>query len=1028
MLDADADSAMPSKAGFRLRVLSHSHRRRKAGLFLFPLLAGTCVQPPDGPTVLVPDQAVEATLTGPQVRDYSIELQAGAYLSVSIDQINVDVVAALSDPSGATVLEVDQSEPDRTETVRYVCPLGGVYRLRVRQYESLPQTGHFGIQLEEPRPPTEGDRAAADLTMGKWLLSSESSEQKRQALPLFREVLAAAERLKDTRLMTEAALQTAGALAQSGKGEESATLLDGISGRLADLGDIPRQVEILLALAGRYDEQGQSRRGWKTREEALGLARKVGDSRALALALVARAEQQRDWNAIENALDDWQAAIPIWRDLHDRVALAAALRDEGKALSLLGRLDEARQRLDDALQIRRELGLVHHVSGILSEIGWTYYLEREDGKALAKMEQAAQLLESNGLPLAAGTLDRWGSVLRQAGNLPEAKAKFLKALEILKQDSLSWAHTQANLGEVLVEMGLPLQALDHLERALPVFQKNGVLSAIAHARTILAKAQSSLGNLDEALKQLEAVSPILESVRSQVVRPTLRDDFQRTSYRYQLARLDLLMRLHQSHPQEGYDLRALALSERNRARNLEDAWEEGRRESADAGSREREDRLRASIQATDLGRIGAAREGRSDAAAEAEQELRHLYLDLEKVRAATLPQRQAAVTLDPKDLPGLLDPQTVLLYYSLGKDQAYAWLIERDSIGSYVLPASSEDIEDEVRRCQDLFEEIAAPQVDAQIDLHLRQLYERLLAPFEARLEGKKLLLVPDSWLQYVPFQALRDRHGDPLVRNHEISYLTSASSLVSNHSQAQEASGLQSVAVFSDPVFEADDPRVESAGPGLQAETTGTSSELVLRSANDLGLERLRRLPQTRREARAILEMTPEQGRFDAFGFEASLETVLRQDLTAFDELVFSTHSLPHPRYPELSGIVLSMVDRQGRLREGFLRAQDVPNIRQQARLVVLSGCQTRLGRDVPGQGMAGLPQSFLESGVSGVVVSLWKVGDTATAELMIRFHRALSHHQTPAAALRSAQLSMLDDPRFSSARQWAGFILLGQ
>ena len=141
-----------------------------------------------------------------------------------------------------------------------------------------------------------------------------------------------------------------------------------------------------------------------------------------------------------------------------------------------------------------------------------------------------------------------------------------------------------------------------------------------------------------------------------------------------------------------------------------------------------------------------------------------------------------------------------------------------------------------------------------------------------------------------------------------------------------------------------------------------------------------------------------------------------------------FATHGLINSQHPELSGIVLSLVDRQGKLQDGFLRLHDIYNMRLGADLVVLSACQTALGKEIKGEGLVGLTRAFMYAGVPRVVASLWEVSDLATAELMKKFYGAMFQRGLPpAAALRTAQLEMSKDRRWNSPYYWAGFQITG-
>ena len=142
------------------------------------------------------------------------------------------------------------------------------------------------------------------------------------------------------------------------------------------------------------------------------------------------------------------------------------------------------------------------------------------------------------------------------------------------------------------------------------------------------------------------------------------------------------------------------------------------------------------------------------------------------------------------------------------------------------------------------------------------------------------------------------------------------------------------------------------------------------------------------------------------------------------------ATHGLLNSTHPELSGIVLSLVDQHGQPQDGFLRLHEIYNLKLPAELVVLSACQTALGKEVRGEGLVGLTRGFMYAGAPRVVASLWKVDDKATAELMKRFYQAMLGEQRmrPAAALRAAQVEMLKQKEWEDPYYWAAFVLQGE
>jgi CHAT domain-containing protein len=223
-------------------------------------------------------------------------------------------------------------------------------------------------------------------------------------------------------------------------------------------------------------------------------------------------------------------------------------------------------------------------------------------------------------------------------------------------------------------------------------------------------------------------------------------------------------------------------------------------------------------------------------------------------------------------------------------------------------------------------------------------------------------------------------------------------------------------IAVFADPVFDKNDPRVSN----LEAVSDRPSS-----TATDQAFSRL---PTTRWEANEIIASVSADEIMTAFGFEASREEAMSSKLNDYRIIHFATHSVINHVHPELSGIVLSSVNHRGQQQNGFLDLGDISNLRLSADLVVLSACDTALGKDIEGEGMIGLTQSFLSVGAQGVVTSLWKVDDRATADLMVHFYKGmLTDRLTPAAALRKAKMQMWREGRWERPYYWAGFILQG-
>jgi len=287
--------------------------------------------------------------------------------------------------------------------------------------------------------------------------------------------------------------------------------------------------------------------------------------------------------------------------------------------------------------------------------------------------------------------------------------------------------------------------------------------------------------------------------------------------------------------------------------------------------------------------------------------------------------------------------------------------------------------------------------------------------------------VIAEGALQYIPFAALLTPKETRLGREHEIVSLPSASTLAALRRQVEgRTPAPQAVAVLADPVFDANDPRVSGV---LKANKLPAKNKALERAAKDTGLMLFERLVSSRREADAITRLAGQQAALEALDFDASLTTVRKPELANYRILHFASHSLLDSRHPALSGIVLSLVDRQGKSQDGFLQAHEIYNLKLNADLAVLSACQTALGKDVRGEGLVSLTRGFMYAGAPRVMASLWRVPDTATAELMKHFYDGVLREELPpAAALRKAQAALAQHRSWSAPYYWAGFVLQGE
>ncbi|HTD24466.1 MAG TPA: tetratricopeptide repeat protein [Terriglobales bacterium] len=785
---------------------------------------------------------------------------------------------------------------------------------------------------------------------------------------------------------------------------------------------------------------------------------------------------------LDKAEDYYRGALTIRQKLAPgSLDVATSLNNLGVIARHRGDLDKAEEYYRGALTIRQKLapGSLDAAS-TLNNLGLVARDSGDSNKAEEYSRQALTIREklAPGSLDVAESLDMLGNVAHDRGDLEKAEEYHSRALamqEKIAAGGLDVAESLNMLGNVARDRGDLTKAEEYYDRARAIWEK------LAPERTDYAETLAALAGikvkkkeLDTAAQLLEKALNVLEGQMSQFGgEEEIRSGFRAKHLSYYQDYIDLLMQQKQSE-------QALQVVERSRARTLLEMLAAAHvdvRKGGNPALIERERSLEADIAAKTNLRIrlesGKATE---EQVAPVNQEIQKLLAERKDVEAqirmsspgyAALTQPQ---TLSAKQIEQqLLGADTVLIEYSLGDKRSYVWAVTPELLAGYELPKRA-DIESAARQ---VYEQLTArnrtlkgetePQrkarltkAEAEYSEAAATLSRMVLAPVAAQLKGKRLLIVSDGALQYIPFAVLPEPEAPrsdnqssskgqpPLVEGHEIVNLPSASVLsVLRGERIGRKEGTKAVAVLADPVFAPNDARVnsgrmrdpESKEKILDAASSSAfwSADHLTRSVADVGLSGegayLPRLRSTRQEAEAIIAVTPPGEGMEALDFRASRATATSPELAQYRVVHFATHGLLDSEHPELSGLVLSLVDEKGKQQNGFLELEDIYNLNLPAELVVLSACETGLGKQIQGEGLVGLTRGFMYAGASRVMASLWKVDDVATAELMGRFYKAMEKEgMRPAAALRQAQIEMWKQKDWSSPYYWAAFQMQGE
>jgi CHAT domain-containing protein/predicted negative regulator of RcsB-dependent stress response len=778
------------------------------------------------------------------------------------------------------------------------------------------------------------------------------------------------------------------------------------------------------------------------------------------------------WGETDTALNDFRQSLELFRANKNGRGEADVLDNLGLAHAFLG---DARQALDyftQGLSIRERLNEPKGWAVTLSNIGYAHTLLGDHEAALKQLALA--------LPLCQRARDRrfeaytlvWTGVAHVSRGEPRlALESYEKALAIQQEkgfvDRRGQAITLDKMGEALALSGESAEALKRYGQALELWKAVGDEQGRALSLYGLARVESERQNLANARDRAEEAVGVVEMLRGKVGWRQLQMTYFSGKQDFYALAIDIRMRLYGLTSSPADVAAALSLSERARARNLIDLLTEARAgvpRGVPPEAIEKNQRLERDIDTLTQTLLRMRGLDNNAGVALVEQKLSASIKEQDELQAAARKSgaRSAdAITgrpLSASEIQQLLGEDTVLLQYALGEPQSHLWEVTRTGIEYHTLTgrAELERAAEQLRQSLTAYEPRRAGQSVTQYLARLRAAPEQyrqsaselgrlLLGPVAARLGDKRVVIVADGVLQYVPFEALllpanaaadQTPTPTPLLMRNEIVYQPSASALALLRGARRRGNTQKTVAVLADPVFDSSDKRVRAsgAGQGVAALTRTQPEELSrsLRDVGDLGGEdfALKKLDYSLQEANAIIAVAPRGSWMKAVGFKANRATATSPALRQFSIVHFATHGLLNEKHPELSGLVLSLVDERGRPADGFLSLRDIYQLELPADLVVLSACRTGLGQQVRGEGMIGLTRGFMYAGASRVVVSLWRVDDEATAELMKRFYRhMLGKERLPAAAaLRQAKMEMAEgDKRWSAPYYWAGFVLQG-
>lgn len=1003
---------------------------------------------------------LEREITGEQQHIYSVDLDYGQFFFLNVQQLGTDVAIQLFDIDGSMLVETNT--PDLLlgpEPLYWIVEQTGIYRIVIKPTEPTATSGKYSIMYEvREKKPLDFHYVEAQ----KYLAEAQKLSHQGGRRNLEKSITYYNEAAKHWNKV--------------GQVEREAVCINLLGSSTYYLNDVKGalnyyqqalqlalepalRVDILTNAGIMNDILGNKRKAIEYLEEALDVSEKIGN-KGVANIFNSLGVLYSDSGNQEKALFFCSQALTASRNVGTRIDVASSLHNIGLVLSRCGYTDKSIKFSRQSLAIWEELGDIRNKIYSLNQLARAYLRDSDLDMAFALYIQSLDLFKEIG-----ETRELREKIITMFGiaDIYYLKKNYQEALGYL-DDALNIAvRSKDKISEISIlhRQGIVYFGLCDQKKALEKYAKAYELSDSIDNKTFQANILYSrascyhkFNDLDSALDDVKRGVSLIENIRLDFSDQQLKIFYLASVNEFYKLYIDLLMQQHEKEPNKGYNIQALYVHELCQARTLVEFIQEAQINTRDGVSKELINKERELV-----GKINENTENLiklinsetysvndknvlEKLSTELDLELKQIQLKIRQANPSYFAV-QNNKSLNLEQIQKLLDEETILLEYAIGKNSSYLWLISNKTITSYKLPGR-EEIGEAVDPVLTYYGTFFRPSDESETDRKRNTAKEKLfvaaannfsqmiLGNVASQLGNKRLLIVPDGVLQYIPFSGLPDptvkvvnNNFSPLVVNHEIVIIPSASAMVSLRNLfAGRKAATKSIMVLADPIFSAADERL----------AINANKKQILEQKSEVSLTRafyghadLRRLVAAGQEATNIKDIYPDAT--VAIGTKANLSLATSPEVSEYRIIHYSTHGFLNPVQPELSGLVLSLFNDQGKEQSGYLTANHIYNLRLNADLVVLSACQTGLGKQVKGEGILGLTRAFMFAGTKRIIFSLWNVNDKSTTDLMTKFYNAIKNDGlTPAAALRKAQIDMWKDKKWHAPYYWAAFQIQGE
>jgi CHAT domain-containing protein len=998
--------------------------------------------------------AIESELKGGEKHVYQVDIPANQFVYVVTEQKGIDVAVTLVGPDATILREVDSPNGSKgPEPMWYVTTAAGKYQIEVRSLEADAKPGRYEIRVVEIRPATvddaiflKGQKAKAD---GDLLMADDNDESAGKAFTKYEEAARQYRLIGDVRRKA-ALIRELGNYGSNRKLEISVGYYQEALNAYVSAGMKQLAAETLLDIGSAFDDLQRYTDELDAYQKALGLAVEI-DGKALQAKICNKLgvghARLGDFN---QSLEDFRQALKLSEGLPWTSETSVTLMGLGNVYNALGNVTRALEYEHNNIALLETNGEKNGVPAQLLNIGNVYLGQGNCSQALVYYQRAlagfqigrapvgrsyalanvgnaygclgkyadaldyierSRVLKTKFMPKDPGTLSDIARIYRLQGEYDKALENYQKSLDIyLEINGLDFAASVTEaMAEVYYLQGSYVKSLEFADKATAL-EKQLNYPFAWNSLTTAGMAHNSIGQLEEARKDLEAAVIKIEGLRPQILGGLSEPE----NYLDKLAvPFKVLVDVSIS---ERKIPEALMYAERSRARALLNVLQTNKTQisrSMTQAELDKERSIRNEIASlnkqttaeTEKSRLGDLDQRLQKKRLEFEDFQTNIYSKYPGLRV----QRGEMTPIRHDEAVDLLhDSTNVFLEFVVTDDKIIELVIKTDSTAMNTISAHPIKIaqKDLLTRVEAYRSKMAAGSLDFQTAS--RQLYDLLLKPASAELAGKtNIVIIPDGPLWNLPFQALMDENGKFLAEKMALSYAPSLTALREMRKKAKERPPLK------------DSELVAFGNPVVAKET----SERVQRVF--MG-EKLEPLPEAERMVSTLAKMYGP-ARSKVYTGAAAREETAKSEAPKYRIVQFATHGLLNDVSPMYSHLVLAQ-DETDPNEDGLLEAWELKDLDLKADMVILSACDTARGRVSAGEGIIGMTWAAFIAGAPTTVASQWKVESTSTTELMIEFHRQLlTGKVSKAEALRRAQLKLMRNPKYKHPSYWAAWVIVG-